>query len=198
MKDLLGRLRILGSEVVMGSLIAILTVFTAVVGFQGSIVDGDQAKANVDGQRLLTDANAEYLSVNQMLVYDYTMYDGWYTADTTDKEEYYQGSFSEELQSSIDANADDPFSDAYYDAMYADVNGMFDEADLKFELAEKLDNRGDALQMVLMTMAVALALSAWASLVSDQSALRVTFALLSILLFAYSLITYLTIPTVAV
>jgi hypothetical protein len=38
----------------------------------------------------LNDGNAEYLSANQFIVYDYTMYDGWYTTSDPVHEEYYQ------------------------------------------------------------------------------------------------------------
>lgn len=103
----------------LGSLVAVLSVLTAVAGYQGSMTDGDQAKYTILGQQMLTDANAEYLSANQMIVYDYSLYDGYYVAEEAEKEEYYQASFSEELRNSIAANAEDPFSDAYYEAMYA-------------------------------------------------------------------------------
>jgi len=43
------------------------------------------------------------------IVYDFSMYDGWYTADTEDKEVYYQESYSQELQDAIAANPEDPF-----------------------------------------------------------------------------------------
>ena len=101
MNALQSRLRFLSSEITLGTLIAVLSVFTAVTSYQASMADGNEATYNVQGQQMLTDANAEYLSANQMIVYDYTMYDGWYTAETADHEEYYQFSFSDELQTAI-------------------------------------------------------------------------------------------------
>ncbi|MEZ4662751.1 MAG: hypothetical protein R2911_34820 [Caldilineaceae bacterium] len=77
----------------------------------------------------MTDANAEYLAANQMIDYDYTMYDGWYTADDDEIASYYEANFSEELQNAITANSDDPFSDDYYAAMHSEPQTMFDEAD---------------------------------------------------------------------
>jgi hypothetical protein len=196
MDALLARLRILGTEIVLGTLIAILSIFTAASGYQGSLANGDQGKANVQGQKLLTGANAEYLSANQMIVYDYTMYDGWYTADTAEKEEYYQFSYSEDLQAAIAANESDPFSEAYYEAMYSEAQGMFEEADRYFALADEYNSRGDQLQLVMMIMAVALAFAAWASLLKEDSKMRIVFAIFSIIMFAFGLMTYLTVPTV--
>ena len=99
-------LKLLSSEITLGALVAILSVLAAVSGYQSSMADSDQTKNNVLGQKMLTDANAEYLSANQMIVYDYQMYDGYYMAEDADKEAYYQASFSPELQASIAANAD--------------------------------------------------------------------------------------------
>jgi len=47
------------------------------------------------------------------------MYDGWYITDSEEKAADYEASYSEELQKSIAANPDDPFSDVYYDARRA-------------------------------------------------------------------------------
>src|SRR6185436_6077175 len=156
------------SEIVLGALVVILSIVAAVSGYQSSMADSDQTKYNVQGQQMLTDANAEYLSANQLIVYDYTMYDGWYTAESDDKAEYYQSSFSEDLQAAIAANTADPFSETYYTAMQADAQGMFDESDRLFDLAEEFNERGDALQLVLLIGTLGLAFAAWASLLKEQ------------------------------
>ncbi|MBL8096870.1 MAG: hypothetical protein JNL73_22020 [Anaerolineales bacterium] len=190
-------LKFFTSELVLGSLVAILSVLAAVSGYQSSMADSDQTKNNVLGQQMLTDANAEYLTANQMIVYDYTMYDGWYMTDDADKEEYYQLSFSPELQASIAANESDPFSDAYYEAMHAAPQAMFDEADRFYEVAEQWNERGDALQLVLLVSALALAFAAWASLLGAESRVRLFFAVFSIIGLVYSLMLYVAVPVVA-
>jgi hypothetical protein len=192
------RLRILASELVLGTLIASLSVLTALSGYQSSMADSDQTKYNVQGQQMLTDANAEYLTANQLIVYDYTLYDGYYTADTEDKADYYQENFSEELQAAISTDAEDPFSDAYYDAVYLDANDMFDQADELFQLAEDFNQRGDALQLVMLFMALGLAFSAWASLLKEESNLRILFAVFSIAMLILGLVLYFGVPTVTV
>lgn len=193
----INRLRIISSELVLGTLVAVLSVLTAVAGYQGSMADSDQTKYNVQGQQKLTDANAEYLVSNQLIVYDYTMYDGWYTADTADKEEYYKSSFSEQLQASMAANEEDAFSDAYYEAMYADPTAMFDEADALFDKAEEFNERGDGLQLVMLIMALGLAFAAWASLLKDESNIRLAFAFFSIAMLVYGIVLYLGVPVIA-
>jgi hypothetical protein len=190
-------LRFLRNEIVLGSLIAILSVLTGVASYQGSIADSKQNENEVKGMQTLNDGNAEYLSANQFVVYDYTMYDGWYTADTADKEEYYQASYSQELQNAIAANPDDPFSDAYYDAMYASANEFWAESDAAFEAAGQWDNRGDGLQLVVLVMALGLAFAAWASLLKEESNMRLLFAALSIIMLVWGVISYLNVPAIA-
>jgi type II secretory pathway pseudopilin PulG len=153
-------LRFLGNEILLGTLIASLSVFTAVASWQGSIADSKQNESEVHAMQQLNDGNAEYLSANQFIVYDYTMYDGWYTTDSEDKAAYYEASYSEELQNAVATNPDEPFSDAYYDAMYASANGLWEKSDGNFELAGQWDNRGDGLQLVMLVMALGLAFAA--------------------------------------
>lgn len=196
MNNLFSKIRFLGSELILGSLIAILSVFTAVSGYQSSMADSDQTKYNVQGQQKLTDANAEYLSANQMIVYDYSMFDGWYTAENEDKAAYYESNYSEELQNAITANADDPFGDVYYDAMYTNANAMFDESDALFNKAEEFNERGDMLQLVMLVMALGLTFAAWASLLKEESNIRVIFSFFSILMFIYGIVIYLGVPVV--
>ncbi len=192
----MARLKILSSELILGALVAVMSVLAAVSGYQSSMADSDQTKYNVQGQQMLTDANAEYLTANQMIVYDYTMYDGWYTAETDEKAEYYQSSFSEDLQASIAMNEADPFSEAYYAAMHAEPQGMFDESDRLFGLAEEFNERGDALQLILLVSALGLALAAWASLLKPESPVRLAFAIFSMSLLVYSVFLYVGVPVV--
>ena len=189
-------LRFLGNEFFLGTLIAILSVFTAFVSYQGAMADSKQNEFEINGMKNLNDGNAEYLRANQFIVYDYTMYDGWYTADTADKEEYYQSSYSKELQDAIATNPDEPFSDAYYDAMYADSYTYWDESDAAFETAGAWDNRGDGLQLVALIMALGLAFAAWASLARDESNMRLAFSFLAVAMLVLGLVFYIGVPTI--
>lgn len=189
-------LRVFGSEIVLGSLIAILSVFTAYASWQGSIADSKQNENETLGMQSLNDGNAEYLSANQFIVYDYTMYDGWYTTDDEAKAAYYEDSYSEELSAAIEANPDDPFNDAYYDAMYVSANELWDESDAAFETAGEWDNRGDGLQLVMLFMALGLAFAAWASLLKEESNLRPLFALAAVIMLIIGVGFYLAAPVV--
>jgi hypothetical protein len=189
-------LRFLGSEVVLGTLIALLSIFTAFASWQGSIADSKQSEHELLAMQDLNDGNAEYLSANQFIVYDFTMYDGWYTADTADKEEYYQASYSEELRNAIAADPENPFSDEYYDAMRATAYEYWDSFDVNSATAGQWNNRGDGLQLVMLIMALGLAFAAWASLGKEESHMRVLFSIFALVTLVIGIVTYLGVPTV--
>ena len=190
-------LRVLGSELVLGTLVAVLSVFAAFASYQGSMADSKQNEHEIKAMQELNVGNAEYLTANQFIVYDYNMYDGWYVTDDEAKSAYYQDSYSEQLQASITANPDDPFSDAYYEAMYATANDYFAQSDADFETAGQWDNRGDGLQLVVLFMALGLAFAAWASLLQSESNLRPVFAILAIAMAIAGVVAYLGVPVIA-
>ena len=187
-------LQIFGKEMILGALIAILSVFTAYASWQGSIADSQQNANEVKGMQSLNDGNAEYLSANQFIVYDFTMYDGWYTTDDEAKAEYYESSYSDELIAAIEANPEDPFSEDYYNAMYASANELWEESDAAFETAGQYDNRGDGLQLVILFTALDLAFSAWASLLKEESNLRPLFGLATAVMLIAGVLAYLAAP----
>lgn len=125
----------LRNEVVLGTLIALLSIFTAFASWQGSIADSKQSEHELQAMKDLNDGNAEYVSANQFIVYDYTMYDGWVTNDSEEIAAYYESSYSEALQNAIAADPDNPFSDAYYDTMNATAYEYWDSADANSEVA---------------------------------------------------------------
>ena len=187
-------LQIFGKEMILGALIAILSVFTAYASWQGSKADSQQNANEVKGMQSLNDGNAEYLSANQFIVYDYTMYDGWYTTDDDAKAEYYESSYSDELIAAIEANPEDPFSEDYYNAMYASADALWEESDAAFETARQYNNHDDGLQLVILLTALGLAFSAWASLLKEESNLRPLFGLAATAMLIAGILAYLVAP----
>ena len=55
-------LRFLGNEILLGTLIALLSIFTAFASWQGSIADSKQSEHELLAMQDLNDGNAEYLS----------------------------------------------------------------------------------------------------------------------------------------
>lgn len=191
-------LRFLGNEVLLGSLIALLSVFTAVASWQGSIADGQQNEFEILGMASLNDGNAEYLRANQDITQDYNYFDNWYlnTEERPDVAEYYQSSFSQPLLDAIERDPDTVWDEQYYDDVYAEANGHFDESDANFEKAGKWNERGDALQVVLMVMALGLAFAAWASLNKEESNMRLLFSAFALVTLVIGIVSYMAVPGV--
>ena len=190
-------LRSLSNEIVLGTLVALLSVFTALASYQVSTADSKQNEHEILGMQLLNDGNVEAQTATQWIMYDFSLFDGFMTSESESfNEDYYLVNFSDELNNAIVANPDAPFSTEYYDAMYALADEIYAEADANFELADQWDNRGDGLQLVMLIMALGLAFAAWASLLKEESNMRMVFALFALLTLVVGLLTYVGVPTV--
>lgn len=55
----------LSNEVFLGTLIALLSIFTAIMSYQGAMADSEQNKYEILGMQNLNDGNAKYLRTNQ-------------------------------------------------------------------------------------------------------------------------------------
>ena len=180
----------LGNEIVLGTMIALLSVFTAVASYQGAMADSEQNKYEILGMKELNDGNVFYLEANQNWLQDDNNYDNWYINVDTNPEvaAYYEGNFSEALVAALEA---DQYPDLYIEALYADAIAYFDSSEYNFNLAGQYDERGDQLQLVMLIMALGLALSAWASLLGPESIMRLASSLFGIIAFIAALYIYL-------
>jgi len=192
MKKLFG---FLNNDIFLGTLIAILSVFTALGSYQGAMADSEQNKFEILGMQALNDGNAEYLTSNQDILQDYSYYDNWYLNqdERPDVAEYYQLNFSPSLTAAIERGPDNVWDEQYYDEMYEIPSGYFDDSDANFELGAAWDERGDQLQLVVLIMALGIAFAAWGSLLGAESRMRMIFAFLGLVMFAIGLYTYLVI-----
>ncbi len=193
-------LRFLGNEILLGTLIAILSVFTAIPSYYASLAGGEQNNAEIKGMQALNDGNAEYLTENQSIGQDYNYYDNWYLNQDSNPEvaEYYQFNFSQQLQDAIARDPNKVWDDQYYTEMAVTSTELFDQSEAYFILASDWNERGDLLGLVVMIMALGVAFAAWASLLKEDSNLRLVFSFFAIAMLIYGLVTYLGVPTVAV
>lgn len=188
------------NEIFLGTMIAILSVLTAFVSYQGAMADSEQNKYEILGMQQLNDGNAEYLRANQDITQDYNYFDNWYlnVDERPEIAEYYEFNFSEPLAAAIESDPDVVWTDDYYDSMYLDATLLWDESDANFDLASHYDERGDQLQLVMLIMALGLAFVAWASLLGAESNMRVLFAVFGLIVLVSGLAIYfLLVPVVA-
>jgi hypothetical protein len=188
----------LGNEILLGMLITVLSIFTAISSLQGALADGNQNDAEIKGMQALNDGNAEYLTENQNISQDYNYYDNWYLNQDSNPEvaDYYQFNFSQQLQDAIARDPDTVWDDQYYTDMAVTSTELFDTSEADFILASDWNSRGDWLQLVLTIMAIGLAFAGWASINKEESNLRAFFSLLSIITLIIGLMYYLSTPVV--
>ncbi len=181
----------ISSEWTLGILVALLSVLIAAAAYQSSLYDSKESDFNVEGQKQLSESNTYYLEANQFVIYDFTMYDGWYINDgvNADLADYYYTSFSEDLTLSMERE-NGPFDDEYYTAMYTDADATYEEAMTAFDDANTAGNKADQLQLVVLIFAVGLALSAYGSIVNPESKVRVIFGFMSVLSLVFGVIVY--------
>ena len=175
-------------------LIAILSVITALASYQGALADGAQNDFEIKAMKNLSDGNAEYLSANQEITQDYSYYDTWYINQDSNPDiaEYFQIQFSDKLLASIASSGNEnPFNDAYYISKYEIPDQYFEDSDVNFETANKWNERGDRLQLLMAILAIGLAFAAWASLNKEESNLRGFFSFLSVLALVIGSVIYL-------
>lgn len=181
------RLKWLGSNLMLGFLVTALSIFTAVANYSTYLVGGRASDYQAEGDRLLANANTEYIQATQYIIVDYTMYDGYYLNYNKDNDvaTYYHDNFSEPLKASLDR--DKPFDSTYNDAMYATADKSFDEAFAKIDLSNTEGEREAGYQLAMLVTAVGLAFAAYASLLDEANRLRRVFALMSLIMLVLSL-----------
>jgi hypothetical protein len=181
------RLKWLGSNLMLGFLVTVLSIFTAVANYSTYVVGGKASDYQAEGDRLLANSNTEYIRATQFIIVDYTMYDRYYVNLDKDNAaaDYYQANFSDELKASLDRN--DAFDSAYSDAMYADADATFDEAFAKIDQSNAESGREAGYQLAMLITAVGLAFAAYASLLDEANRLRRVFALMSLIMLVLSL-----------
>jgi hypothetical protein len=176
----LDRFQKLGSNLFLGLLVTVLSVFTAATNYATYQASGTSAGYETEGSRLLANSNTEYIRTTQFIIQDYTMYDGYYVQQGVDNfaSEYYQSNFSPELQASLDRNS--AFDDQYYNDMYAHSDDLFNQAFDKFDQANAISEKESAYQIAMLIAAVGLAFAAYASLLNEKNRLRALFAIMSL------------------
>lgn len=181
------RMKWLGSNLMLGFLVTVLSIFTAVANYSTYVVGGRASDYQAEGDRLLANANTEYIQATQFIIVDYTMYDGYYINFDKDNEaaNYYQDNFSDALKASLDRN--DPFDSSYHDAMYATADATFDEAFAKIDQSNAESEREAGYQLAMLITAVGLAFAAYASLLDEANRLRRVFALMSLIMLVFSI-----------
>ena len=180
----------LTGEGVLGALITMLSILTALVAYQSAITDSQANDTETEALTLLIDSNTEYLFALQDIMYDYQLYDQWFVEEDVERADYYFSQFTIPLQESYDREAG-PFDEMYYEALYTTADEMYTDSIQEFQTANALGGLADQFQLIMLTFAVGLSFAGWASLVDKGSKTRLMFAIFSLVMLVIGLGLYL-------
>ncbi len=177
----------LGADIVLGLLVATLSIFTAVANYSVYKIGGIGSEHTAKARQLLADSNTDDDLGLQLIILDYSMYDGYYINNGVDDvaADYYMDNFSASLNASVERNS--PFDDKYYNEMYAAADEKTDQAQEEFAKADKAYAKEAVLQLAMLLAALGLAFAAYASLLKVENPLRPFFALLALIMFIINL-----------
>jgi hypothetical protein len=105
--------------------------------------------------------------------------------------------YSEALAADIDAHPDDPFSDAYFDAIFVDSEEYHAKAEALFIAADQYSKRGNALQQIILILTLGLGFVAWTSVIkNERHMIRMVFIVFAFLTLGYSIYLFTQVPVV--
>jgi len=189
-----GRLKWLSSNLTLGLLVVIMTIFTAVSNYATYVVGGQASDLQTQGDRLLAESNAESIRASQLIVVDFTTYNNYYVQKGVDDfaAEYYQSLFSPSLTDSVKRAVNNayPFDDQYYSEMYGTATQEFSDAFDILGQADAVGQRQSGFQLAMLVTAMGLAFAAYASLLNETNRLRQTFSLMSSILMIFSVMLF--------
>ena len=180
----------------------VLSLFTAYVSYERSLASSAQLRQNTAGLRELmlgtsaeTMANANFQ--NDLSNYSDADYSDAELATDDIQKTKYEVRYSEELQNAIAKNVDDPFSDEYFQNIFAASEQHRTEAEVLFDAADGYSKRGNALQQIILITTLGLGFVAWTSVIKNERHLiRIVFIAFAFLTLTYGVYLFTQVPIV--
>lgn len=185
------------SQIVLSSLIVVLSLFTAYISYERSLASSAQLRQNTAGLRELMLGTSAETMANASFQNDLSNYsDGELATDDIQKTKY-EVRYSEELQNAIAVNIDDPFSDQYFQNIFAESEQHRTEAEILFDAADGYSKRGNALQQIILITTLGLGFVAWTSVIKNERHLiRIVFIAFAFLTLTYGIYLFTQVPIV--
>ena len=157
-------------EFMLTAMIAMLAISTAGTAYFSHMEGSESTHNYFTSQSILVEANSLFLEANQIIIYDFNLYDGYYLANIegdTNTSNYYYDSMSLELIASLDRE-NGPFDDQYYQEMYQLPNDVYENGSILAEEASVQNTASDGYQLAVLISAVGLSLTGWAALMASN------------------------------
>ena len=185
------------SQIVLSSLIVVLSLFTAYVSYERSLASSAQLRKNTAGLRELMLGTSAETMANADFQNDLSNYSDAELATDDIQKTKYEVRYSEELQNAIGVDINDPFSDEYFENVFAESEQYRTEAEILFESADGYSKRGNALQQINLITTLGLGFVAWTSVIKNERHLiRIVFIAFAFLTLAYGIYLFTQVPIV--
>ena len=169
------------SDYVLGTLIVIFTVSTAIAAYLGSITDIKGDDLDLKAQNNLILGTTTFLQVSVELSEDLLSYQSYQLLKDRDPAAAALIFENEppEMQEVLTSESN-PFDDPYRDQTYQEAVTIFEGAKRYQEEANVADEQSERYERAAFILAIGLAITAWASLYDSYPKLRLVFTLLAI------------------
>ena len=185
------------SQIVLSSLIVVLSLFTAYISYERSLASSAQLRQNTAGLRELMLGTSAETMANASFQNDLSNYSDAELATDDIQKTKYEVRYSEELQNAITKNVDDPFSDEYFQKIFAESEQHRNEAEVLFNEADGYSKRGNALQQIILITTLGLGFVAWTSVIKNERHLiRIVFIAFAFLTLTYGIYLFTQVPIV--
>jgi hypothetical protein len=185
------------SQIVLSSLIVVLSLFTAYVSYERSLASSAQLRKNTAGLREMMLGTSAETMANANFQNDLSNYSDAELATDDIQKTKYEVRYSEELQNAITKNVDDPFSDEYFENVFAESEQHRAEAEILFDAADGYSKRGNALQQIILITTLGLGFVAWTSVIKNERHLiRIVFIAFAFLTLTYGIYLFTQVPIV--
>ena len=185
------------SQIVLSSLIVVLSLFTAYISYERSLASSAQLRQNTAALRELMLSTSSETMANANFQNDLSNYSDAELATDDIQKTKYEVRYSEELQNAIAKNVDDPFSDEYFQTIFAESEQRRTDAETLFEAADGYSKRGNALQQIILITTLGLGFVAWTSVIkNERNLIRIVFIAFACLTLVYGVYLFTQVPIV--
>jgi hypothetical protein len=171
----------LTSDLVLGTLVVVFTVTTALAAYLGSITDIKGDDLDLKSQNTLILGTTTFLQTSFELSEDLLSYQSYQLLIDRDPAAaaLIFDSASSDLQDKM-ATKINPFDEAYREQIYKEAFGIFEEVAELQKQADAADEQSERYESAAFILAIGLAITAWASLYDARPKLRLTFTLIAL------------------
>jgi hypothetical protein len=171
----------LESQLVLGALVALLTVATAYVAFRSTAASLDSSTLDFYAGKAMQQATLLHLSGNAETMVDLTVFNAYHLLKDRNPELAAESlsRASEDLLIAMERSGK-PFDEEYQQARYGEARAALDRAQVLYDQADQASLQAERFALASAILSIGLGATAWAALLRRRSLLRLIFAVLAL------------------